>query len=39
VPVMTERPRVTLPEDIREQLQKRLGFGRFGRNLDALNGA
>ncbi len=25
-----ERPRVTLPENVRKLLQKRLGFGRFG---------
>ena len=30
VPATTERPKVALPENIREQLLKRLGFGRLG---------
>jgi probable HAF family extracellular repeat protein len=30
VPLTSERPKVTLPENIREQLRKRPGFGRFG---------
>ena len=37
VPVTSERPKVTLPENIREQLQKRLGFGRFGRDSRQLD--
>ena len=31
--VRVERPKVVLPENVREQLQRRMLFGRFGRQL------